>query len=293
MATIKTSLHGSVSTRPVLTLHHGASAPVALVGNEGLVDIALFMGGESTTGREVVQSAGKDFRLTAPVLMQEFNRAGVVMHLLLRYTQALITQITQTGAARICAAAAARSSPLSLARPAPRLLGGNGRVNQCQAVPSGARRCQAAWCGLVRQRTDEPGRLSQHQRMTPTCQHATHAERARKFSARLILTLLAPALATACIGANAQTAISPTRGQLLYATHCIACHSTQMHWRDQRQAKDWDSLRDQVRRWQASESLQWSDADISEVTRHLNATVYRFPLPDRAAAMPAARRGPA
>jgi hypothetical protein len=67
-------------------MEDGASAEIAVVGNEGLVGVSLFMGGESTTGRAVVQSAGHGFRLRSSVMMQEFNRAGPVMHLLLRYT---------------------------------------------------------------------------------------------------------------------------------------------------------------------------------------------------------------
>ena len=74
----------------------GASAEIAVVGNEGIVGIALFMGGESTPSRALVQSAGKGFRLKAEMMLQEFNRAGAVLHLLLRYTQALITQMAQT-----------------------------------------------------------------------------------------------------------------------------------------------------------------------------------------------------
>ncbi len=76
-------------------LENGSSAEIAVVGNEGLVGISLFMGGESTPNRAVVQSAGKGFRLPAQVLKDEFKRAPV-LHLLLRYTQALITQMSQT-----------------------------------------------------------------------------------------------------------------------------------------------------------------------------------------------------
>ena len=77
-------------------LEDGGSAEIAVVGFEGLVGIALFMGGESTPSRAVVQSAGQGFRLSARFLKQEFNAFGPVMHLLLRYTQALITQMAQT-----------------------------------------------------------------------------------------------------------------------------------------------------------------------------------------------------
>src|SRR5580700_4778564 len=77
-------------------LESGASAEIAVVGNDGIVGISLFMGGESTPSRAVVQSGGAGLRLKANTLMQEFNRAGPMLHLLLRYTQALITQMAQT-----------------------------------------------------------------------------------------------------------------------------------------------------------------------------------------------------
>ena len=77
-------------------LEDGASAEIAVVGDEGIVGIALFMGGETTPNRAIVQSAGNAFRLEAHLMMQEFDRAGPVLHLLLRYTQALITQMAQT-----------------------------------------------------------------------------------------------------------------------------------------------------------------------------------------------------
>jgi CRP-like cAMP-binding protein len=77
-------------------MENGASAEIAVVGNEGLVGISLFMGGESTPSRAVVQSAGHGLRLKAQLMKDEFDRAGPVLHLLLRYTQALITQMSQT-----------------------------------------------------------------------------------------------------------------------------------------------------------------------------------------------------
>jgi CRP-like cAMP-binding protein len=94
--------HVYFPTTSIVSLLHvmedGASAEIAVVGYEGLVGIALFMGGISTPSRAVVQSAGRGFRLKADVMKQEFNRAGSMMHLLLRYTQALITQKAQTAA---------------------------------------------------------------------------------------------------------------------------------------------------------------------------------------------------
>jgi CRP-like cAMP-binding protein len=77
-------------------MHDGTSAEIAVVGNEGVVGIALFMGGETTPNRAIVQSAGQAYRLDAAILKAEFCRAGPVQRLLLRYTQALITQMAQT-----------------------------------------------------------------------------------------------------------------------------------------------------------------------------------------------------
>lgn len=76
----------------------GDSSETAMVGNDGMVGITLFMGGGATTGRAVVQSDGNAFRVRAAALTQEFYRAGALQHLLLRYTQALLTQTTQTAA---------------------------------------------------------------------------------------------------------------------------------------------------------------------------------------------------
>jgi CRP-like cAMP-binding protein len=77
-------------------MEDGSSAEIAIVGNEGILGISLFMGGETTPSRAVVQSAGHAFRLKAALLKNEFGRFGPTMHLLLRYTQALITQMSQT-----------------------------------------------------------------------------------------------------------------------------------------------------------------------------------------------------
>lgn len=80
----------------LFVLENGSSAEIAVVGNEGIVGISLFMGGETTPSRAVVQSAGKCLRLSAQILKNEFKNSLPVMHLLLRYTQALLTQMTQT-----------------------------------------------------------------------------------------------------------------------------------------------------------------------------------------------------
>jgi len=78
------------------TMLDGATAEMGLVGKEGVVGIALFMGGDTTPNRAVVQNGGQAFKLRAKAMQHEFNRGGAFQHLLLRYTQALITQISQT-----------------------------------------------------------------------------------------------------------------------------------------------------------------------------------------------------
>jgi mono/diheme cytochrome c family protein len=69
------------------------------------------------------------------------------------------------------------------------------------------------------------------------------------------------------------------RGELLYETHCITCHSAKMHWRDQRVVQDWPGLKAEVRRWQGAVSLAWNEDDIAEVARYLNQTVYHLETP--------------
>jgi CRP-like cAMP-binding protein len=92
--------HAYFPTTAIVSLHYvmesGASAESAGVGNEGVVGISLFMGGDTTPSSAVVQTAGHAYRLESSLLLREFNRAGLLQNLLLRYTQALITQMTQT-----------------------------------------------------------------------------------------------------------------------------------------------------------------------------------------------------
>ena len=94
--------HVYFPTTAIISLHYvcmdGASAEIAGVGNEGMLGISLFMGGDTTPSSAVVQTAGQGYRLAARQLMAEFNRGGPLLRLLLRYSQALITQMTQTGA---------------------------------------------------------------------------------------------------------------------------------------------------------------------------------------------------
>jgi CRP-like cAMP-binding protein len=92
--------HVYFPTTAIVSLHYvmenGASAEIAGVGNEGVVGISLFMGGNTTPSRATVQTAGSGYRLKERLIMEEFNRAGPLMKLMLRYTQALITQMSQT-----------------------------------------------------------------------------------------------------------------------------------------------------------------------------------------------------
>ncbi len=98
---------------------------------------------------------------------------------------------------------------------------------------------------------------------------------------RSLVCRAALVLAAATVGTWAQAQPTPesvsTRGELLYSNHCIECHTTQMHWRAQRQAVDWETLKFQVRRWQGVVSLGWTEVDIDDVARFLNDTIYRFP----------------
>ncbi len=95
-----------------------------------------------------------------------------------------------------------------------------------------------------------------------------HARRARRMIAALVATLLA-----------ATAVQAQSRGELLYTTHCIACHTTDIHWRDRRAVNDWSSLVVEVGRWQSAAALAWSDDDVRDVARYLNEAIYRFPPP--------------
>jgi hypothetical protein len=101
-----------------------------------------------------------------------------------------------------------------------------------------------------------------------------------------------PGLACAQAASSPQGAstMQPARGQLLYETHCIACHNTQMHWRDRRLATSWPRLVALVDHWQRRELLNWSWDDVIEVSRHLNDTVYRLQRPSEIGAVPSAPR---
>ena len=105
---------------------------------------------------------------------------------------------------------------------------------------------------------------------------------------RRVAALLCSFLAATASVTLAQPSLTPdtvpTRGQLLYNTHCIECHNVQLHWRANSRVRDWASLLAEVNRWQANAQLAWTDEDIAEVTRHLNDTIYRLPQPQQKAA---------
>ncbi|MDB5821427.1 MAG: hypothetical protein JWR21_131 [Herminiimonas sp.] len=92
-------------------------------------------------------------------------------------------------------------------------------------------------------------------------------------------TLVSCVALSYCMLAHAQSTPErePSRGELLYSTHCIACHTTHVHWRNQRLATDWATLTRQVRRWQGNAHLDWNDEDILAVTRYLNGLYYHYP----------------
>ncbi len=82
----------------------------------------------------------------------------------------------------------------------------------------------------------------------------------------------------ACAPAEAQPTAKPgePRGELLYSTYCIACHTTEIHWRDKKLVTDWTSLKAQVRRWQATTGVVWNESDIGDVARYLNQLYYHY-----------------
>ena len=103
--------------------------------------------------------------------------------------------------------------------------------------------------------------------------------------------VVALACAAACAWAFAQTppttppgGVTPppgmSQGELLYTTHCVGCHTKDIHWREKKLAKDWNTLVEQVRRWQASGHLKWGEEEIAAVARYLNGTFYKYAEPE-------------
>jgi mono/diheme cytochrome c family protein len=101
--------------------------------------------------------------------------------------------------------------------------------------------------------------------------------------------IVAMAIAGATTAVAQQAPPSVARGELLYKTHCVGCHTTQVHWRDRKLAGDWTGLLTQVRRWQRNAGLKWGEQEIADVTRYLNGKFYHFAPPARQALEPAAQ----
>ncbi len=95
----------------------------------------------------------------------------------------------------------------------------------------------------------------------------------------LLLALMLP------FAAHSQSGVLPAdtlaRGKLLYTTHCISCHSVEIHWRAKKLVSDWSALKAQVSRWQKSAGLGWSEDDVEQVGAYLNATYYHFPAAEK------------
>jgi hypothetical protein len=96
---------------------------------------------------------------------------------------------------------------------------------------------------------------------------------------RVMLAALCALFADIAI-AGEQRMNNPSRGELLYLTHCIACHSTQVHWRDKNLATDWSRLLSEVRHWEGFARLEWTEDDVAVVARYLNAMYYHYAVPE-------------
>ena len=116
-----------------------------------------------------------------------------------------------------------------------------------------------------------------HHIATIATHHRTHTVRVNSLICRSLICLVALTAAAGVAHAQPAPESVSTRGELLYSTHCIECHTTEMHWRSNRQARDWDTLKFQVRRWQGVASLGWTETDVDDVARYLNDTIYKFP----------------
>jgi len=106
-----------------------------------------------------------------------------------------------------------------------------------------------------------------------------------------VVPLITLPLAWALASAQPMPGARAPLGEKLYSTHCSACHTSQVHWREKRIAKDWTSLVAQVRRWQSNSGLTWTDEEIFEVARYLNVRYYHFAEKDMQASLsdPSAR----
>ncbi|MDR4518006.1 MAG: hypothetical protein MRK00_11565 [Nitrosomonas sp.] len=92
------------------------------------------------------------------------------------------------------------------------------------------------------------------------------------------LIVLACTIPILCNSVYAQSGFDETRGELLYSIHCISCHDSEIHWREKKLVTNWDTLKDQVERWQGNLALDWNDNDIIDVTGYLNLQFYHYPV---------------
>jgi hypothetical protein len=108
----------------------------------------------------------------------------------------------------------------------------------------------------------------------------------------ILRTCVTVGLISACATASAEVrGATDSRGELLYSTYCVSCHSTEVHWREKKLATDWGSLKAQVRRWQSNAGLGLGEDDVAAIGRYLNDLYYHFPVADpRQAREPALRQ---
>jgi mono/diheme cytochrome c family protein len=105
--------------------------------------------------------------------------------------------------------------------------------------------------------------------------------------ARCVTRVLATVGALLGLCSAAPPASAQSRGELLYTTHCVSCHDSEVHWRANKVAIDWASLKFQVARWQSAASLGWSESDVRDVTNYLSDSIYRYARPPEASRHPA------
>jgi mono/diheme cytochrome c family protein len=113
-------------------------------------------------------------------------------------------------------------------------------------------------------------------RLSPPILSGIECLREKAMIGKVALLMLSGAFSVAA--AAAEPARDSARAQLLYDTHCIACHTEKVHWRDQKIATDWNTLKSEVDRWQKVGVLGWTGQDILEVTAYLNTLYYKYPV---------------
>lgn len=136
---------------------------------------------------------------------------------------------------------------------------------------------------MIKIRGDEMGLVLNYGTARTSClRHdwQTSATQTAPVGRRTMKIVMRTVSIAACTCIMQAYAADPSRGELLYGTNCVACHTAQMHWRDQRLATDWKTLNVQVRRWQKAVRLDWNEQDIGAVASYLNQLYYEFPEPN-------------